>query len=215
MAAPRRILITAGPTHEPIDEVRFIGNRSSGRLGVAVADEAARREWDVTLLLGPTAVQPGPSVRVRRFETTANLEALLKEEFPSCDVLVMAAAVADFRPIGGGTDGKIRRSDARLTLELESTPDLLVGCAKVRRPGQVIVGFALEPRDRLIESAHAKIARKGIDAIVANPLETMDSSHIEASFICNDGSNAKTNGRLSKAEFACWLLDRIDGLRAE
>jgi phosphopantothenoylcysteine decarboxylase/phosphopantothenate--cysteine ligase len=210
MALPRRILITAGPTQEPIDSVRFIGNRSSGRLGIALADGAHRAGWDVTLLLGPTAIEPGSGVQVRRFRTTAGLELLLGEEFPKCDVLVMAAAVADYRPVSGGDSGKIRRSEGRLTLELESTPDLLAACAKLRRPGQVIIGFALEPRERLMESARLKIERKGIDAIVANPLETMGAADIEATLIRRDGTSESTKGAIGKAEFAKWLLGRIE-----
>ncbi|MBL8745807.1 MAG: phosphopantothenoylcysteine decarboxylase [Phycisphaerae bacterium] len=209
MPAQLRILITAGPTYEPIDEVRFIGNRSSGRLGVAVASEALRRGWIVTLLLGPNAADPEPGVHVRRFRTTADLEGLLREEFPKCDVLVMAAAVADYRPVGGGAGGKIRRSEGGLRIELEPTPDLLAGVAKSRQPGQVIVGFALEPRERLMESAREKILRKGIDAIVANPLETMDSPEIEAVLIRRDGTSEATPGRVDKGVFAAWLIDRL------
>src|SRR5688572_30671907 len=126
----RRLLITAGPTQEPIDAVRFIGNRSSGRLGVALADHAAAHGWQTTLLLGPTATAPpfAPSdsrVRVVRFRTTAELGALLDEHFPSCDVLIMAAAVADYRPImkEGQGEGKLRRTDQKLVIELEPTPD--------------------------------------------------------------------------------------------
>jgi phosphopantothenoylcysteine decarboxylase/phosphopantothenate--cysteine ligase len=206
------MLITAGPTHEPIDAVRYIGNRSSGRLGVALADEAARRGHAVTLLLGPAAVEPAHAgIVTMRFRTTADLERLLGDEFPRCDVLIMAAAVADYRPIGGSEVGKIRRADGRRTIELESTPDLLAGCAVRRRAGQVIVGFALEPRDRLLESAAEKIRRKGIDAIVANPLETMDSAEIEAHFIVRDGAS-ESAGRMHKRAFAAWLLDRVGDL---
>lgn len=212
MAAPRRMLITAGPTYEPIDEVRFIGNRSSGRLGVALAAEASRTGWEVTLLLGPNAVDPAPGCRVRRFRTTADLESLLNAEFPTCDVLIMAAAVADYRPVGGGAAGKLRRTDAGLTIQLEATPDLLAGIAKAKKLGQLIIGFALEPRDRLVESAKSKIVRKGMDAIVANPLETMNSIEIEATFISADGRCEATGTSIPKPMFAEWLMDRIESL---
>lgn len=213
MASNRRILITAGPTQEPIDEVRFIGNRSSGRLGIALADAAAGRGWEVVLLLGATPLEcRSPQVKIRRFRTTADLKRLLDEEFPRCDTLVMAAAVADYRPVRheGPTPAKIRRGEGRLTLELEATPDLLAECAASRRPGQVLIGFALEPADRLLSSALEKVARKGLDAIVANPLATMDSPRIEAMLITRSGRRDSTPGLLNKSAFARWLLDRVE-----
>lgn len=210
----RRILITAGPTHEPIDAVRFIGNRSSGKLGVSLAAEAAARGHQTTLLLGPTPPQAVDTrVRVRGFRTTADLDSLLREEAPETDVLIMAAAVADYRPIPPqGFDpraGKLRRQSQRLTLELEPTPDLLAGCVQRRTPGQLIVGFALEPRAELMTSAKAKLERKGVDAIVANALETMESPTIEATLVWRDGAAQSTDGAVKKEAFAGWLLDRI------
>lgn len=209
----RRILITAGPTHEPIDAVRHIANRSSGRLGIALAETAADQGWSVTLLLGPTPrTTTHSAVRLRRFQTTADLEQLLAEECPACDVLVMAAAVADYRPKPTSTplaQTKLKRVQQALTLELEPTPDLLAGCSARRRPGQTLVGFALEPRDRLMESARGKLARKGIDLIVANPLETMDADAIEATLVARDGRSWSTDGTIGKDRFAPWLLERI------
>lgn len=210
------MLITAGPTHEPIDAVRYIGNRSSGRLGIAVAEEAARRGWPTTLLLGPTALAPSDGrVTLRRFQSASDLEALLRQEMPLCDVLVMAAAVADYRPraVPDALKGKWRRITSGMTLELEPTPDLVARCAADRRPGQFIVGFALEPRAELLASARDKLSRKGIDLIVANPLETMDSPAIEATVIGADGLEAHTEGRIDKREFAPWLLDLIMSAR--
>ncbi|HVU63198.1 MAG TPA: phosphopantothenoylcysteine decarboxylase [Phycisphaerales bacterium] len=212
----RRMLITAGPTHEPIDAVRYIANRSSGRLGIALADEAAARGWSVTLLLGPTSLTPKDSrVEVVRFRTTADLEGMLQGRFGGCDVLVMAAAVADYRPkagaAGAGVAGKISRKEGGLTLELESTPDLLGACGASRRAGQVLVGFALEPAARLLASAAAKLKRKGVDLIVANPLETMDAPEVDATVIGAGGVVAKTDGKMTKERFAGWLLDVIDG----
>ena len=210
-----RLLITAGPTQEPIDAVRYLGNRSSGRLGVALADEAARRGWPVTLLLGPVASdRVDPRVERLRFRTTADLEALLRDRLPRCDALVMAAAVADYRPkpLPGGVDpasGKLRRTGDSLTLEFEPTPDLLAACARARRADQLLVGFALEPRDRLLDSARAKLERKGADMIVANPLETMDSDRIEATLVSRDADDERTDGPIPKADFAPWLLDRV------
>lgn len=208
--SPRRVVITAGPTHEPIDAVRYLANRSSGRLGEALAEEAARRGWDVTLLLGPVERSANYTrVHVARFTTTADLQALLKEHVPNCDVLIMAAAVADFRP-ASLNETKHRRSSGPFNLVLESTPDLLAEAAANRREGQVLVGFALEPRERLRESAREKLVRKSVDAIVANPLETMGSDMIEASILWRGGDIDSTQGEILKTHFAAWLLDRIE-----
>lgn len=208
----RHLLITAGPTHEPIDAVRYIGNRSSGRVGMALAEEAARRGWTVTLLLGPNALTPPDSrVRVVRFRTAEDLRGLLRTHAPDTDVLVMAAAVADYRPKVDPAflGGKFRRKDQKLVLELEPTPDLLAEVAGTRRTGQLLVGFALEPRREMIESARAKLARKQVDLVVANPLETMDSATIEATVIGRDGLEVSTRGAIEKSVFAAWLLDII------
>lgn len=215
-----RLLITAGPTHEPIDAVRFIGNRSSGRLGVALAERAAARGVDTTLLLGPTPLQPThTNARVVRFRTTADLQAALAEHVTGCDTLVMAAAVADYRPVpdaaasmGGSATGKLRREKRNITLELEPTPDLLAGVsAAVRESGgrQRLIGFALEPREGLLDVARRKLERKGCDAIVANPLETMDAETIEAWLVWKDGRIDETPGAITKGAFADWLLDRV------
>lgn len=219
---PIRLLLTAGPTHEPIDAVRYIGNRSSGRLGCAVADAAARRGWDVRLLLGPTKVEPTePAVRIDRFTTVADLEELLIRRAPGCDVLVMAAAVADYRPAADQTEpgGKMRRTPGDLVLRLEPTPDLLAGCVDRRREDQLVVGFALEPSESLLASARSKIERKGVDAIVANPLETMDADGIEARLLGAPGTSIEagvaTPGKVTKADFAEWLIDRLAELAEE
>lgn len=211
-----RLLITAGPTHEPIDRVRFIGNRSSGRLGIALAEAAAASGWQVTLLLGPTPRTSADSrIRVHRFQTTADLELLLSQHFPDCHVLVMAAAVADYRPRPAppDADGKLKRDPAGLTLHLDPTPDLLAGCAARRDPSQLLIGFALEPRARMIDSARDKLARKRVDLIVANPLETMDADGIEAAVVGPAGPIASTPGPIDKALFAPWLLDVINRAR--
>jgi len=211
-----RILIAAGPTYEPIDAVRFLGNRSSGRLGSSLADAAAARGLGVTLLLGPNAVAPTHAgVEVVRFVSTADLEARLAERLPDASVLVMAAAVADYRPAPGEVDqgGKRRRQAAGMTLHLESTPDLLAGCSQNARSDQLLVGFALEPEAEMIASGNRKLRRKNIDLIVANPLETMDSDTIRATLIGNPDrgidTDETTDGSMPKADFADWLLDRI------
>lgn len=219
--APLRVLITAGPTHEPIDRVRFIGNRSSGRVGASLADQAAHRGHDTTLLLGPAPVQPSDSrVKVVRFRTAADLQGLLREHARAADVLIMAAAVADYRPKPdpaalGAQSGKFRRTDQKMVLELEPTPDLLAEVARARRPGQLLVGFALEPRDEMVQSAAQKLEKKAIDLVVANPLETMDSPEIEATLVGRRGVMLSTRGAVSKSEFAKWFFDAITPKLAE
>jgi phosphopantothenoylcysteine decarboxylase/phosphopantothenate--cysteine ligase len=206
------MLITAGPTHEPIDAVRFIGNRSSGRMGLALARAASSGGWQVTLLLGPVGGEHDvEGVRLRRFRTCEDLRGLLREECPACDVLVMAAAVADYRPKVDPAflGGKFRRQDQKLVLELEPTPDLLAEVAAYRRDDQLFVGFALEPRQELEASARLKMERKRVDLVVGNPLETMDSPSIEAMVLSRDGSVRHTPGVVPKADFARWLVGVI------
>lgn len=203
---PPRVLVTAGPTQEPIDDVRFIGNRSSGAMGIALADEAAAQGAKCTLLLGPTSLTPAhSSIRVLRFRTTAELQALLHREFPHCEYLVMAAAVADYRPIGRAK-GKLPRRGRRLVLELEPTPDLLVGLKPIRRKGQLLLGFALEPERTMLARAAAKLTRKGLDLIVANPLETMESPRIRATVLSAKGVVLTQRSPVAKRIFARKLI---------
>ncbi len=220
---PRRLLVTAGPTQEPIDAVRYIGNRSSGRLGCALAEHAARAGWKVDLLLGPTPREPrtplDSHLALHRFRTTAELQKLLAEHAPRCDALVMAAAVADYKPLPhpdlmDPETGKLRRSGGEMTLRLVATPDLLAEVSAGKRVEQVFVGFALEPREGLLESARSKLERKGIDLIVANPLETMDAEGIEATLLARDGQSWETGGAISKIDFAPWLLERVEAALA-
>jgi phosphopantothenoylcysteine decarboxylase/phosphopantothenate--cysteine ligase len=207
LADQRRILITAGPTHEPIDAVRYLANRSSGRLGICLAAAARDAGWDVTLLLGPTPLPPPAGVRTERFQTTADLAALLDRYAPACDVLVMAAAVADYRPKAAAAH-KLPRTGEKLVLELEPTPDLIRTCAAGKQPGQRLIGFALEERGVLAARAMEKLAQKGLDAIVANPLETMNADQINATVYTADGPVvAPQAGRaVPKDEFARWLI---------
>ena len=213
-----RLLITAGPTHEPIDAVRFLGNRSSGRVGSAIAEAAADLGWEVRLLMGPHAVIPEHGkIDIIRFQSTADLDALLREHLPWCDMLIMAAAVSDFTPVvpDGSGDTKWRRGKDSLNLELTPTPDLLKGCASRARDDQILVGFALEPFETLESSAISKLERKGIDFIVANPLETMDADRIAATIYQRGGHALEsTNGPISKQTFAGWLLEQLDSASA-
>jgi len=151
-------------------------------------------------------------VKLLRFRTCEDLRSLLREQTSSADILVMAAAVADYRPKIDPKffGGKFRRLDTSLTLELEPTPDLLAEVARSRRPDQLMVGFALEPREELIASAKSKLERKSIDMVVANPLETMDSPTVEATVLYRDGRSASTPGMMTKENFAPWVLELIE-----
>ncbi|MFI4893943.1 MAG: phosphopantothenoylcysteine decarboxylase [Phycisphaerales bacterium JB058] len=205
-----RLLITAGPTHEPIDAVRYLGNRSSGRLGIELANHGSTLGWPTHLLLGPTHLAPGDDpIPVTRFRSTDNLASALNSSLPECDILIMAAAVADYTPAAPDLGGKIRRSESgTLSLELKPTPDLLAASSRHARADQLLVGFALEPAKGLHEAATAKLRRKGVDLIVANPLETMEAEDIEATLIASEALQPfeQSSGRLSKSEFARWLL---------
>ncbi len=203
-----RVLITSGPTHEPIDRVRFLGNRSSGRFGSALADVAAAQGHRTVVLQGPVKFSPlRTDVEVRNFSTCSDLQTLLRQSTGGFDILIMAAAVADYRPKPNPalSGGKFRRTNAPLTLELEPTPDLLAEVSATRQPGQLLVGFALEPRADLLESARAKLERKRIDMVVANPLEAMDSPEAEVTVVYADGRVTEL-GMLSKAEHAPKVL---------
>jgi phosphopantothenoylcysteine decarboxylase/phosphopantothenate--cysteine ligase len=165
--AGRSVLVSAGGTREPIDPVRFVGNRSSGRMGWAVAEAARRRGAEVTVLAANVDLPRHPDIRYLDAPTAHDLHRAALAEFPACDVLVMAAAVADFRP-DRPLDGKIdKAAEQRLALDLEPTEDILLDLA-ARRGSQVVVGFAAEYGAAGLERARAKRARKHLDLIVHN-----------------------------------------------
>lgn len=161
----RRVLITAGPTQEALDPIRFMSNRSSGKMGWALAEAARDRGAEVILIAGPTALSPVPRVTVLPVVTSEEMRKAVHARFPESDVFMMAAAVADFRPVGPAGE-KIPKGRGPRTLALEPTPDILMDLPP-RRAGQIIVGFAAETGD-LIERARTKLRRKALDMIVAN-----------------------------------------------
>lgn len=206
-----RALVTAGPTEEPIDEVRFIGNRSSGRIGVEIARALAERGVEVTLALGPARAEPPTEtalLRVARFRTAHDLEQLLRARLAEFDLVVMAAAVADYRP-SAKASGKLRRTDEAMTVELEPVPDLLATTRPMRKAGARVVGFALEPVERLERSALDKLERKDLWGIVANPLETMESPDIAGTLLTREGRREPPAPRMPKGEFARWLAGEV------
>ncbi len=169
--AGKTVLLTAGPTFEPIDPVRFIGNRSSGKMGIALAEEATRRGAQVTLILGPTHLRaPEATFKVIRVETAQQMYDAALGHFESCDVAIFAAAVADFRPVSTASK-KIKKQAGNqgLTLELTETPDIAAALGARKRAGQIMVGFALETNDET-QNAFSKLQRKRFDFIVLNSL---------------------------------------------
>ncbi|HEX2397571.1 MAG TPA: bifunctional phosphopantothenoylcysteine decarboxylase/phosphopantothenate--cysteine ligase CoaBC [Solirubrobacteraceae bacterium] len=212
-----RVLITAGGTREPIDEVRFVGNRSSGRMGYALADEAARRGADVTVVAANVGLPRNPAVRYVDVRTADELAGACRDRFPHCQVLLMAAAVADYRPRLPAA-GKLRKEAAEsLTLNLERTEDVLGGLAAGRRSGQTVVGFAAEHGPDAVESARRKRARKGLDAVVVNDISRADigfeGADNEVTIVT--GSGERHVPRAGKAQVAATVLDEVVRLRDE
>jgi phosphopantothenoylcysteine decarboxylase/phosphopantothenate--cysteine ligase len=164
--AGRRVVVTAGPTRESIDPVRVVTNRSSGKMGYRIAEAAWERGADVVLISGPVALAPPVGVTVRRVESTKDLEEMVRRELPAADVLVMAAAPADFRP-SSPSDSKRSRTDGALAIPMEPTDDILSATHDERRRGSITVGFALETGDALAKG-RAKLERKDLDLIVVN-----------------------------------------------
>ncbi len=164
--AGRRVVVTAGPTRESIDPVRVVTNRSSGKMGYRIAEAAWERGADVVLISGPVALGPPVGVTVRRVESTKDLEEAVRLELPTADVLVMAAAPADFRP-SSPSESKRSRTDGALAIPMEPTDDILSATHDERRRGSITVGFALETGDALAKG-RAKLERKDLDLIVVN-----------------------------------------------
>jgi phosphopantothenoylcysteine decarboxylase/phosphopantothenate--cysteine ligase len=210
-----RVLVTAGGTREPIDSVRFVGNRSSGRMGLAVAEEAARRGADVTLVAANVAL-PLPAVAAVPVETTAELELAVRERFADSDVLIMAAAPADFRPAEPLADKLSREGSEGLSIELQPTTDIVATVAAERRADQTVIGFAAEHGEGALERGRAKLARKGLDAIVVNDISRsdigFDSTDNEVTIVLPDGE--REVGRRPKVEVAAAILDEVERLRA-
>ncbi|HEY5941246.1 MAG TPA: bifunctional phosphopantothenoylcysteine decarboxylase/phosphopantothenate--cysteine ligase CoaBC [Solirubrobacterales bacterium] len=210
-----RVLVTAGGTREPIDSVRFIGNRSSGRMGIALAAAAARRGAEVTLIAANVSLPAPAGVRRLDVETAAELAAVAAEEFSRTHVLLMAAAPADFRA-AAPAEGKLQRSDG-LDLSLEPTEDILAGLASGRAEGQTIVGFAAEHGGEAVERARGKLQRKGADMIVlndvSNPEIGFESDRNAVTLISAEGETEVAIA--SKDEIAEAILGEVDRLRGK
>lgn len=209
-----KLLVTAAGTREPIDPVRYIGNRSSGKMGYAIAEAAARLGAEVTLISGPSALQPPAGVEFFGVESAREMRQLVQERFSACDIVIKAAAVADYR-VKNVSDQKIKKNDAELTLVLEKNPDILKELGEMKQPHQTLVGFAAETQN-LLQYAKGKLEKKNLDMIVANDVSkpqagfNVDTNLIK--LLKRDGSIEELP-LMSKKELAYIILERVMKLR--
>lgn len=217
--AGKRVLITAGPTHEPIDPVRFIGNRSSGKMGFALAKACMQRGAEVTVVAGPVTARPPFGCTVHSVETAEEMLAAARSSFDAADIIICAAAVADYRP-QQAADHKLKKGiDTLTTIELVENPDILRTLAQLNQEQgghKIVVGFAAET-DNVIANAQAKLARKGANMIVANDVSQADSTFgsntNKVTLITPDA--AETHDTLPKSQVAHVIIDKIVSLLPE
>jgi phosphopantothenoylcysteine decarboxylase/phosphopantothenate--cysteine ligase len=210
----QRVLVTAGPTREYLDPARFLSNPATGRMGIALAQEAAARGASVTLVCGPTELAVPPSVACVRVTTAREMHAAVMEHLPGCTLFIGAAAVADFRPVRR-SDSKVKKNAAARTIELEPNPDIIAEVSLHRPAGCFVVGFAAESGD-LEEHAREKLAAKNLDCIVANrigPEGGAFGSRDNAVVILWGRDGREEITRAPKAQVAAAILDRIARLR--
>jgi phosphopantothenoylcysteine decarboxylase/phosphopantothenate--cysteine ligase len=212
-----KVLVTAGGTREPIDAVRYVGNRSSGRMGFALAEEAARRGADVTVIAANVGLPRAGGIRYVDVETAVQLEQAARDEFPGTDVLLMAAAVADFTP-AAPHEAKITKTGRdELLVELKPTTDVLAALASERRAGQTVVGFAAEHGEGAAQRARDKLVRKGVDAIVLNDVSRpgigFDSPENEVLIVTRAGTHEVP--KALKEEVARAIIEVVEELHAE
>jgi phosphopantothenoylcysteine decarboxylase/phosphopantothenate--cysteine ligase len=212
--AGARVLVSLGGTREPLDPVRYLGNRSSGRMGAAIAAEALARGAEVTAVAAATTVDPPAGARLVRVETAQQLYDAVLAAADAQDVLIMAAAVADFRP-KRVAEGKLKKDQGVPEVVLEPTPDTLAELGRRRRPDQVLVGFAAETGDHLA-GARKKLEAKHLDLVVLNHVEGAHSAFgaDDADAYLVDADTLEELPRTSKAAIAARLLDRVEALRA-
>lgn len=211
----KRVLVTAGPTREPLDPVRFLSNRSSGKMGYALAEEAVRRGARVTLISGPVALPAPYGCELVPVETTEDMRSAVASRFDETDVLIAAAAPADYAAAQPAAE-KIKKGAEGLTVKLQTTPDMLAECGARKRAGQAVVGFAAET-EKLLEHARAKLLAKQLDLMIAN-----DVSRSDIGFDADDNAGVAlfADGRqvtlpvLSKPDFAARVLELVVELLA-
>lgn len=204
-----KILLTAGPTREPIDAVRFIGNRSSGQMGAAIASAALAGGHELTAIVGPVTASIAATRRID-VETAQQMYDAVLAELAGHDLLIMAAAVGDFRPKAAAA-GKVARA-GKLVIELEPTPDIVAAAAAARRADQRVIGFSLDEPD-LLGRAREKLAAKHLDMVVFNPLATMNSATVAATLLWPDG-RSESLGAMEKGAFARRLITEAGRLWA-
>ncbi len=213
--AGRHVVVSAGPTYEDLDPVRYLGNRSTGRMGLAIADEALARGARVTLVVGPTTLAMPAGADVRHVRSAAEMHAAVFAAVPSADVVIMAAAVADYTPAAGAAPQKVKKTDGDLSIALSRTRDILadLGAWRAGRRSPVLVGFAAET-ERVVEQARAKLASKGVDLVVANDVSRADAGFAvdtnAATLVTRDDADAVPLQQ--KRTLASVILDRIEAL---
>ena len=200
-----RILITAGPTREYLDPVRYVSNASSGRIGCALAKAALLAGHQVTLVLGPCPAEPPEGAEVVRVTSAEEMFEAVAARFDACDVFIASAAVADYRPVAKRPE-KIKKGEVRFTVELERTSDILAEMAR-RRKQQILVGFCLETED-LERRARGKLEAKGLDLVVANGPEAVAADRQDALLIRQVGPTQRLTG-VTKADLAAAILEAV------
>ncbi len=205
-----KLLVTAGPTREPLDPVRFISNRSSGRMGYALAEAASRRGGSVAVVSGPTSVAPPAGCEMVSVETTADMYEAVVSRFAECDVLIAAAAPADYAPASASAQ-KLKKTADPLSVRLDPTPDIVAECGRRKQPGQFLVGFAAET-ENLLANAQEKLRAKNLDLVVANEISDsgvgIDSDRNAGYLVFPEGEPLELRV-MTKGEFADRVLDAI------
>ena len=206
----KKVLVTAGPTREAIDPVRFISNHSTGKMGYAIARVASRRGAEVTLISGPTNLEVPLGVEVVNVSSASDMYEAVQKHFSNADIIIKSAAVADYTPVEVA-DQKIKKSDDYMSIELKRTTDILAWLGANKKPNQKVCGFAMET-ENLLENATAKLAKKNADMIVANSIATegagfgVDTN--VATLITSDGTESLD--MMSKEELAAVILNRLN-----
>jgi phosphopantothenoylcysteine decarboxylase/phosphopantothenate--cysteine ligase len=203
MPTPPRILLTAGPTREPIDPVRYLGNRSSGLMGAALARAFTDAGHAVTAILGPVEVEFPAGIRRIDIETAQEMHSAVHREWPAHELLIMAAAVADYRPRVRSLT-KLSRSAGHISLDLEPTEDIAASACLARQPHQRVIGFSLEREGDTARAIH-KMKTKGLDLIIFNPLATMGAPDVTPLLLYPDGRQVAIR-HTTKADFARQLV---------
>lgn len=208
-----RVTVTAGPTREALDPVRFLTNHSTGKMGYAMAREAMLRGAEVTLISGVTELAPPPFVNVRRVVSAADMLAAVQEELPKTDILIKSAAVADYRP-KTVSDNKLKKHDGELSLPLERTADILKWVNENRHSGLLVCGFSMET-ENMLENSREKLMKKGLDMIAANNLKTEGAGFGTDTNVITiiTADSTEELPLMSKADAAAALLDEIERRR--